>query len=83
MLCGTVSGVDTAARRVMVDGRRSAYDALVLATGASTAISATRTGPRYAPGLKSVEDATGIRSRILAAFEQAEATDDPAARRPC
>ena len=33
-----------------------------------------------APGLKSVQDATSIRSRILDAFEQAEATDDPAAR---
>jgi len=37
-------------------------------------------GP-YAPGLKSVRDAMSIRSHILDAFEQAEATDEPAVRR--
>ena len=81
VLCGAVSGVDTAARRVVVDGRTLAYDALVLATGASHAYFGHEDWAAYAPGLKSVEDATGIRSRILAAFEQAEATDDPVAQK--
>jgi NADH dehydrogenase FAD-containing subunit len=80
VLCGTVSAVDTASRCVTVDGRRLAYDLLVLATGASHGYFGHEDWSAYAPGLKSVEDATAIRSRILAAFEQAEATDDPAER---
>src|SRR6185437_5091343 len=37
--------------------------------------------PRFAPGLKSIDDATYIRRRVLLAFEQAETTADAAARR--
>jgi NADH dehydrogenase/putative oxidoreductase len=81
VLCGTVSGIDTGARCVMVDGRALHYDALVLATGASHAYFGHEDWAAFAPGLKSVEDATSIRSRILAAFEQAEATDDPVAQK--
>ena len=80
VLRGTVSGVDTTNRRVIVDGRPLPYDALVLATGATHGYFGHQDWAAYAPGLKSVEDATSIRSRILAAFERAEATDDPAAR---
>jgi putative oxidoreductase len=81
VLCGTVSGVDPAVRQVIVDGRPIRYDALVLATGATHDYFGRQEWAIYAPGLKSVHDATAIRSRILYAFEQAEATDDPAARR--
>ncbi|MGA8760202.1 MAG: NAD(P)/FAD-dependent oxidoreductase [Stellaceae bacterium] len=80
VLCGTVTAVDVAARRLIVDGRAVAYDALVLATGATHGYFGREEWAAYAPGLKSVQDATSIRSRILDAFEQAEATDDPAAR---
>src|SRR5438094_3437257 len=80
VLCGTVTAVDVAARRLVVDGRVLAYDALVLATGATHGYFGREEWAAYAPGLKSVQDATSIRSRILDAFEQAEATDDPAAR---
>jgi len=80
VLCGTVSGVDAAARHVIVDGRTVGYDALVLATGASHGYFGHENWAAHAPGLKSVQDAIGIRSRILYAFEQAEATDDPVAR---
>jgi putative oxidoreductase len=80
VLCGTVTAVDLAARRLIVDGRAVAYDALVLATGATHGYFGHEEWAAYAPGLKSVQDATSIRSRILDAFEQAEATDDPAAR---
>jgi NADH:ubiquinone reductase (H+-translocating) len=79
-LCGTVTAIDVAARRLVVDGRALAYDALVLATGATHGYFGREEWAAYAPGLKSVQDATSIRSRILDAFEQAEATDDPAAR---
>jgi NADH dehydrogenase/putative oxidoreductase len=81
VLCGEVSGVDTAARRVMVDGTALSYDALVLATGASHGYFGHDEWAAHAPGLKSVEDATRIRSRILDAFEQAEVTEDPVRRR--
>ena len=80
VLCGNVSGIDAAARQVMVDGHPLSYDALVLATGASHGYFGHDDWAAHAPGLKSVEDATGIRSRILDAFEQAEVTDDPATR---
>jgi NADH dehydrogenase FAD-containing subunit len=80
VLCGTVTEVDVAARQVIVDGRAVAYDALVLATGATHGYFGREEWATYAPGLKSLQDATSIRSRILDAFEQAEATDDPGTR---
>jgi NADH dehydrogenase/putative oxidoreductase len=80
VLCGTVSGVDVSLRQVTLDGRTVDYDVLVLATGASHGYFGHEDWASYAPGLKSVPDATGIRSRILDAFEHAEATDDPVAR---
>ena len=80
VLRGTVTAVDVAARRVIVDGRAVAYDALVLATGATHGYFGREEWAEHAPGLKSVQDATSIRSRILDAFEQAEATGDPVVR---
>ncbi|MEA3070421.1 MAG: putative oxidoreductase, partial [Alphaproteobacteria bacterium] len=80
VLRGRVSGVDVANRCITVDGRRLPYDVLVLATGASHGYFGHEEWAVAAPGLKSVNDATSIRSRILAAFEQAEATDDPVVR---
>jgi putative oxidoreductase len=81
VLCGTVSDVDHAARHVIVDGRVVVYDVLVLATGATHGYFGRDDWAAHAPGLKTIQDATAIRSRILSAFERAEATDDPAARR--
>jgi NADH dehydrogenase/putative oxidoreductase len=80
VLCGAVSGIDPKARCVTVDGRAIPYDALVLATGASHGYFGHEEWAEYAPGLKSVQDATAIRSRVLDAFERAEAATDPAAR---
>ncbi len=80
VLRGTVTAVEVAARRVIVDGRAVAYDALVLATGATHGYFGRDEWAEHAPGLKSVQDATSIRSRILDAFEQAEATGDPVVR---
>ena len=81
VLRGTVTAVDAAARRVIADGRAIAYDTLVLATGATHGYFGHGEWAAYAPGLKSVADATSIRSRILDAFEKAEATEDPALQR--
>ena len=81
VLRGTVTAVDAAARRVIADGRPIVYDTLVLATGATHGYFGREEWAAYAPGLKSVADATSIRSRILNSFEKAEATEDPALQR--
>jgi putative oxidoreductase len=81
VLRGTVTAVDAAVRRVIADGRAIAYDTLVLATGATHGYFGREEWAVYAPGLKSVADAISIRSRILDAFEKAEATDDAAVQR--
>ncbi len=77
-----VTGVDCAKRQVLVDylDRRSApvdYDYLVLATGASHNYFGHEEFAKFAPGLKSLNNATAIRDRILRAFELAEIEDDP------
>jgi NADH:ubiquinone reductase (H+-translocating) len=80
-LFATVSGIDTAARRVLFDdGGSIAYDTLVLATGARHAYFGHDEWEPFAPGLKTLEDATTLRRRILVAFERAERETDPARR---
>ncbi len=80
-LLGTVDSVDTAARTVLTeDGESIPYDTLVLATGARHAYFGHDDWEPYAPGLKTLEDATTIRRRILTAFEAAEREPDPARR---
>ena len=65
----------------MADGQSLHYDFLVLATGATHGYFGHPEWAAFAPGLKSVQDATVVRSRVLDAFERAEATADPEARR--
>ena len=77
---GTVTGVDTGARTVTVDGQAVGYDYLVLATGATHSYFGKDDWARHAPGLKRIEDATAIRRRILTAFERAEAAETKEAR---
>ncbi|OCJ05333.1 NADH dehydrogenase [Rhizobium sp. AC44/96] len=80
-LLGEVSAVDTAAREVKLrDGTALHYDTLVLATGATHAYFGRDDWEPVAPGLKTLEDATTIRRRVLLAFERAETATDAAAR---
>lgn len=80
-LLARVDGVDAAAREVRLDdGTTIAYDSLVLATGARHAYFGNDQWEPFAPGLKTLEDATRIRRRILLAFEEAEREPDPAKR---
>jgi len=80
-LFATVAGVDAANRRVLLeDGATVPYDTLVLATGARHAYFGHDEWETYAPGLKTLEDATTIRRRILVAFERAEREPDPVRR---
>jgi NADH dehydrogenase/putative oxidoreductase len=76
VLLGEVTGIDTAARAVVLGDQRIAYDYLVLATGAAHSYFGRDEWAQHAPGLKRVEDATEVRRRLLTAFERAEATDD-------
>jgi NADH dehydrogenase len=80
-LLGTVESVDVNGRTVLTsDGEIIPYDTLVLATGARHAYFGHDDWEPYAPGLKTLEDATMIRRRILTAFEKAEREPDPAKR---
>lgn len=80
-LLAEVTGIDTSLREVALStGEILHYDALVIATGATHAYFGHDDWEPYAPGLKTLEDATTIRRRILTAFERAEAEADPQRR---
>jgi NADH dehydrogenase len=80
-LYATVTGIDTAERRVLLeDGGALPYDTLVLATGAFHDYFGHDEWEPFAPGLKTLEDATTLRRRILVAFERAERETDPKRR---
>ncbi len=76
-----VSGVDLRRREVLAEGRRIPFDYLVVATGAQHAYFGHDDWAGYAPGLKTIDDATYLRRRILLAFEKAETEPDPEERR--
>ncbi|OAP38576.1 NADH dehydrogenase [Sinorhizobium glycinis] len=80
-LLGEVQGVDRLTKTVtLANGQAVPYDTLVLATGATHAYFGRDEWAPVAPGLKTLEDATTIRRRVLLAFEQAEIEEDPARR---
>src|SRR5262249_1462526 len=80
-LLASVTGVDMKGRRVLLDGGASEpYDTLILATGARHAYFGHDEWEAFAPGLKTLEDATTVRRRLLIAFERAERETDPEAR---
>jgi len=77
VLMGEVTAVDPARRVVMLDAGPIAYDYLVLATGATHGYFGRDEWAVHAPGLKTLDDATGIRRRLLLAFERAEMASNP------
>ena len=77
---GEVVGVDRVAREVLLHAERVAFDYLILATGARHSYFGKDEWAAHAPGLKSIEDATAMRSRMLLAFERAESEEDAAKR---
>ena len=78
---GTVTGIDTAGRAVLIGQRRIPYDQLVIATGARESYFGHDEWASVTLGLKKIDDATTMRRRILVAFERAEDSDDEAERR--
>lgn len=81
VLLGEAADVDPEAKRVILrDGDSYAYDTLIVATGSQTSYYGNESWREWAPSLKSVEEATAIRHKILYAFERAEraATEEEA-----
>src|SRR5262249_7701187 len=75
VILAKVSDVDTARREVVAEGRRIPFDHLIIATGAEHAYFG-HDWSSYAPGLKTIDDATYLRRRMLLAFERAETEPD-------
>jgi NADH dehydrogenase len=80
VVLGEVDRVALAENRIYVNGEGVPYDYLVLAPGAVDNYFGHEDWARAAPGMKAVEDATRIRSRLLLSFERAEFDKDPANR---
>lgn len=82
VILGEVTGVDKDKKCIFVNdadrmGVPIGYDFLVLATGVTHSYFGRNEFEKFAPGLKSLADAVAIRNKILLAFEQAEAEEDP------
>ena len=81
ILLGEVNDIDPIAREVVFNDRRLAYDHLIVATGATSSFFGHDEWAEFATPMKSLEDAYGIRKRVLSALEEAEQTPDLAKRR--
>jgi NADH:ubiquinone reductase (H+-translocating) len=79
---GTVVDIDPDSKRVfLADETIVPYDSLIIAAGSQTSYFGHNEWVEWAPGMKSVEEATAIRHKILYAFEVAERLEDPVQRR--
>jgi NADH:ubiquinone reductase (H+-translocating) len=82
VLMGEAADIDPHARRLtMKDGGVFEYDSLLVSTGSKTSYYGNENWRGCAPSLKTIEEATAIRHKILFAFEAAERAEDPAHRR--
>ncbi|MDQ6644440.1 MAG: NAD(P)/FAD-dependent oxidoreductase [Chloroflexota bacterium] len=77
VILGEVTGVDLPEQRVLMHDKAMPYDYLILATGARHSYFGHDDWEPFAPGLKSITDATMLRRNILLAFEAAEIETDP------
>src|SRR4051794_29535602 len=81
VLLGEAKGLDSGRRELhLADGGTLRYDSLIVATGAHHSYFGHDDWSQIAPGLKSLDDATEIRRKILIAFEAAEREHDPQRR---
>ena len=86
VILGEVTGVNKDEKYVVVNSADRAsvpitFDFLILATGVTHSYFGHNEFERFAPGLKSLADAVAIRNKVLQAFEQAEAEEDPSLHR--
>jgi NADH dehydrogenase len=77
VLLGEMTDLDVKQRRVILKDGTLPYDSLIIATGSEPFYMGHDDWRPYAPGLKTIEDATTMRARILRAFESAERENDP------
>ena len=82
VLLGTVTDIDPVSKRVLLaDGASLPYDSLIVAAGSQSSYYGHQEWREWAPSLKSIEEATSVRHKILYAFEVAERIPDPDQRR--
>ena len=81
ILLGEATDLDVDGRRVLLSDGDIEYDSLIIATGSGDYYFGHDEWKQFAPGLKSIEEATTIRHKILYAFEAAEREHDPEKRR--
>ncbi|MDE3181740.1 MAG: NAD(P)/FAD-dependent oxidoreductase [Acidobacteriota bacterium] len=81
VLLGVAEDIDPARKKIILrDGANLEYDSLIVATGSESGYFGNDAWREWAPSLKSIEEATAIRHKILYAFEAAERVSDPQAR---
>ncbi len=80
VLLGEAVDLDAAGHKLILDNGTVEYDSLIVATGARNFYYGNDAWEQIAPGLKTVEEATQIRHKILYAFEAAECEPDPEKR---
>lgn len=80
VLLGEVIDIDRENCQVILEDKRIRFDSLIVAAGSENSYFGHDEWEKYAPGLKGIEDALTIRSRIYAAFEKSESTTDPVQR---
>lgn len=78
---GLVTNVDLEARKITTDFGEFSYDYLMLACGVQHHYFGNNDWEEYAPGLKTLAQATEIRRRVMEAYEAAERTNDPVERK--
>jgi NADH:quinone reductase (non-electrogenic) len=81
VILGEAQSIDVERKRVLLSDGEEPYDYLVVATGATHSYFGRDDWAKFAPGLKSVEDALEIRRRVFLAYELAERERDPERRR--
>ncbi|CAN5903699.1 NAD(P)/FAD-dependent oxidoreductase [soil metagenome] len=81
VLLAEAESIDVPGQRVLLDEGEVSYDFLIVGTGAGHSYFGRDDWERFAPGLKSIEDALEIRRRVLSAFEAAEREPDEQQRR--
>jgi NADH dehydrogenase len=82
VMLGEVTNISVAEKHVTLAGGVSVpYDILVIASGATHAYFGHDAWEKFAPGLKTIDDARDIRSRLLLSFERADMSRDPAEKK--
>ncbi len=81
VVCNEVKSLDTDRNLIVTNDGEISYDYLLMACGAKHGYFGNEHWEPFAPGLKTIEQATEIRRRVLGSFEKAEASNDSAERK--